>query len=446
MLVAAVAAWSGTSADAATNSTLYVDGSASNCSDAGPGSSTQPFCTISRGAAVAVAGQTVQVASGTYREHVKVANSGTADAPITIAAAQHADVTVTGGSFGFTVSDKTYVVIRGFTVTDTKWYGFQLVGSSHVTVEDNHVSDAGQPVSGETAAGIYLKTTTASSVVDNVAEHNTDAGILLTTGATGNLIQGNITRDNARQYTRAAPGISVRYGAGDNTLADNVTYDNEDSGINFVQSSGNAVVDNLAYDNGDHGIDSRDTPGQVIVGNTVYGNVTAGINLEGTVTHGGSTNATLANNVSVDNGINSPRTSSNIRVDTLSAQGTSVDYDLVYLDGGGIQLIWGKTGYTSLAAFQAAHPDQERHGLQADPRFKNPAGGDFQLRPFSPAIDSANSAAPDEPDTDIVGNHRVDVLLVRNSGAGPRRYDDRGAYEYQPWFIIFRNGVRTGRR
>jgi hypothetical protein len=32
---------------------------------------------------------------------------------------------------------------------------------------------------------------------------------------------------------------------------------------------------------------------------------------------------------------------------------------------------------------------------------------------------------------DILGNARVDDLATPNTGAGPRRYDDRGVYEFQ---------------
>ena len=39
----------------------------------------------------------------------------------------------------------------------------------------------------------------------------------------------------------------------------------------------------------------------------------------------------LANNVSVDNGINSPRTVGNLRVDSTSITGATLDYDLVFL-------------------------------------------------------------------------------------------------------------------
>ena len=98
--------------------------------------------------------------------------------------------------------------------------------------------------------------------------------------------------------------------------------------------------------------------------------------------------------------------------------------------------------YLTLSAFKVS-VGKEVKGLQADPLFVAPAPpaidppivvvGDYHLMAGSPAIDSANSAAPNEQDHDIEGNLRVDDPLVVDTGFGPpRTYDDRGAYEYQP--------------
>ena len=103
-----------------------------------------------------------------------------------------------------------------------------------------------------------------------------------------------------------------------------MTHDNEDSGIERRPFDNNLVVNNVVYGNGDHGIDNYGgSTGNRIIGNTVYKNVTAGINVEGTLD-----GRTIANNISVDNGIASPRTHSNIRVESGSTSGTTMDYDL----------------------------------------------------------------------------------------------------------------------
>jgi parallel beta-helix repeat protein len=410
----------------ATISTLYVDGSSASCSDSGPGTAAQPFCTIRAGAAVVTAGQTVQVASGTYRESVAVSRSGTASAPIVFATASGAMVTLTGQANGFSVSGQSWVTVTGFAVTGTTSYGIYVSNSAHITISGNHVTYSGQPVSGDTKPGIRLSNVTDSLVGGNIADHNSYAGIELMNGSTRNVVSGNETFANARQYERAAPGIRL-YGAPGNTVARNVSHDNEDSGIEAYPGSNNTLIyDNVTYGNGDHGIDNLTSTGERIVANTVYDNVTAGINVEG-----GSTGATLANNVSVDNGIKSPRTHSNIRIERGSTAGTTLDHDLVFLTTADTMMIWDSTSYSSLAAFQAAS-GQEAHGIQADPRWVAPGGGDFRLRAGSPAIDSANSGASGQPGSDFAGNSRVDDPATPNTGVGPRAYDDRGAYEFQP--------------
>ncbi|HEU4913276.1 MAG TPA: hypothetical protein VFV76_15405, partial [Actinomycetes bacterium] len=92
---------------------------------------------------------------------------------------------------------------------------------------------------------------------------------------------------------------------------------------------------------------------------------------------------------------------------------------------------WAGKKYTTLAAFRTA-TGQEPRGLQASPAFVDAAGGDFRLTSASPAIDSANSAASGQPNTDADGLGRVDVETVANTGVGPRAYDDRGAHEFRP--------------
>ena len=132
---------------------------------------------------------------------------------------------------------------------------------------------------------------------------------------------------------------------------------------------------------------------------------------------------------SVDNGIKSPRTHSNIRVESGSTSGTTLDYDLVYLTTADTLLIWNSVSYTSLAAFRSAS-GQETHAIQADPRWTNVAGGNFHLTAGSPAIDSANAGIAGQPSLDVEGTARIDDPITPNTGVGIRAYDDRGAYEF----------------
>jgi parallel beta-helix repeat protein len=411
----------------AAGKTLYVDRGSSACSDSGTGTQTTPFCTIKVAASKSAPGDTVQVAAGTYLENVSITKSGTSSDPILFTPAPGASVTVSGGTgVGINLSTVSWVVVRGFTVTQTPDYGISASNSSHITISGNHVSFAGQPVSGQNKTGIRVNNTSDSLVSGNTSDHNSDYGIMLTNGSTRDEVRGNLTFNNSKVFSRATAGIRIYQSPG-NTVDGNVSHDNQDSGIECYPGSNDTLVyNNVVYNNGDHGIDDLTTTGQRIISNTAYHNVTAGINVEG-----GSTGATVENNISVDNGIKSPRTHSDIRIEHGSTAGTTVDYDLVYLTVPDTVLIWDSVSYSSLAAFQAAS-GQESHGIFADPRWVDPAGGDFRLRAGSPAIDSADSSVSGQPSTDVLGNARIDDPATVNTGFGPRTYDDRGAYEFQP--------------
>lgn len=404
--------------------TLSVDGANPACSDAGSGSAA-PFCTIKHAAKVATAGQTVIVSAGTYAGDITPAFSGTSTAPITFVVGPGADVTVKGGTDGFKVSSRSWIVIDGFNVTATTGAGIYLSSSTNVTVTRDHVSYAGLPKSGSTARGIRLSGTSNSTVSHNTTDHNSDAGIALSGTSNANVVTGNLSFANARGYTRAAAGFDLRDGTG-NVVTSNVSHDNEDSGYNiWTGTSGALVSDNVSYKNGDHGIDIHNATNAAIVANTVTSNVDSGIEMTT------STGTHLANNIATDNGINSPRTSGNLRADSASISSTTTDFDLVSLRVPGVMIDWAGTKYSTLAAFQAA-TGREPHGIGAAPLFVASATGDFHLAAGSPGIDAADSATFGQPALDADGFARVDDPATLNTGSGPVTYADRGAYEYQP--------------
>jgi parallel beta-helix repeat protein len=430
---------SATAAQAATS--YVVDNTSASCSDTGPGTSAQPFCTIAAAAKQALAGATVTVSAGTYSgTSVNPANSGTAGNPITFTA--NAGVSISGGTHAFGISNRNYIVINGFTVTGTSSYGISVTGGSNVVVSNNTVTFAGLPASGFAASGIYLSGLAGGTVSGNVTHDNSAHGINLAGTTTGVTVTGNTSYHNAYQYQRNANGIDD-LGPG-NSIVGNVTYDNEDSGINVYPGANNTLVaDNVIYDNGDHGINSFNVTGGQIIGNTVYFNCASGIDVEGT-----SANYDIENNVAVDNAtgaiinptpINPPgaytnacnRREGNIGVYDSAPATTTANYNLVWQDGPGVEYWWGATAYASQATLNTA-TGQEAKGIFASPKFANAGTWNLQLTKGSPAIDSANSGATGEQATDVSHHGRVDDPATPNTGAGPRAYDDRGAYEFKP--------------
>lgn len=453
---------------------LYVGGGA--CSDTGAGAQSLPFCTIAKAGKVAVSGQTVLVASGTYPDEVFPWHSGVPGAPITFRPSPGATVSIVGPRHGFVISNESWITVSGFTISGTTSNGIYVYNATGITLSNNTVRGSGRRVSGSTAYGMYLNSMTSSVVAHNLVTDNSASGIYLTNAATGNLITGNESSFNAYGYVRNAVGIDLR--SPGNVVSDNRVHDNEDSGIqSYPGGDDNVIVDNVAYRNkgfttahlsncsapptgdtkgcitGDHGIDDFAVTGSRIIGNDVYDNVAAGINLEG-LPSGTPSGFVIANNISVDNAsscpngrggtVKCPRSRGNIRVDSTSQLGTVLDHDLVALVAPVIagstatMMVWGKTSYTSMAAFAAAS-GQEEHGLQGNPLWTASATGDFTLQEGSPAIDSADSDAPGESVLDAAGLPRVDDPATVNTGVGARAYDDRGAYEFQP------AGAPTGR-
>jgi len=408
------------------STTLYVDGSSPSCSNSGTGAQDRPFCTIGGAVAKVAPGQTVEVAAGTYFEKVDISKSGTSSAPIVVTAAPGGTVTVTGQSSGFVISGRSWITVSGFTVRNTPDYGINVSNSSSITISNNNVSYAGSQASGMTKGGIRLNNSTDSLIVGNTSHDNSYAGIMVVGGSTRNEVRGNETFRNAQGFARAAPGIRI-YAAVGNVVDNNVTHDNEDSGIESYPGANDTLIyNNVSYNNGDHGIDDLRTTGQRIIGNTVYNNVTAGINLEGN-----STGGTVMNNIAVNNGINSPRTHSDIRIENGSTGGTTVDNNVVYLTTPDTLLIWSSVSYSTLAKFQAAS-GQMLHGINADPKWRNMSALDFHLTAGSPAIDYADSGTSGQPALDAEGHPRVDDPATPNTGFGPRAYDDAGAFEFQP--------------
>ena len=111
-------------------------------------------------------------------------------------------------------------------------------------------------------------------------------------------------------------------------------------------------------------------------------------------------------------------TGDGLLVDASSAPGTTSDYNDIYSSG----YSWNGTVYTQASAFYAA-TGQGKHDFTTQQS--------ATLAEGSPAIDSADSAAPGEQSTDYSGNPRVSDPTVAHTGAGEYDYYDRGATEFQ---------------
>jgi Right handed beta helix region/PKD domain len=368
---------------------IWVDNaSGAGCADAaGSGSQAQPFCTIQAAVNVAQAGQTVSVQPGEYNAQNDITTSGTASEPITIEAeSQQSPVLITNVAHAFDVTGASNIVISGFDNGDTTAEPILISGSSDVTVQ--------QPI-------INNQLETAGFDNDQIHVTGDSSGI-------------DISRNVLAMSTDTA--VQIDAGGSDDTVTTNLLDDVEGDGI---------LVDS--------------TPGAIVTSNTVDDTCGSGIALTGT-----STGATIENNIladTVDSNVTlncpaSTATVAGLEVDATATSGTAADFnDVDTAQDSVTDYSWGGTSYPTASALDAGTGQgtaDANSQLLANGFFASPSGpGGSEPSEKSAAINSANSGAPGELDTDIYGDSRVDDPLVPNTGAGTYTYYDRGAVQRQ---------------
>jgi len=476
--------------------TIYVDASHPSCSPAGPGTIDSPYCTISAAAAAQGGpGTTIIVRPGVYREQVTVGASGVAGDPFVIRASQpgvvldgadlysgtsrwtpfqgtvhvasgvtwpphqvHVDgvrlVAATGApeaipaqSFVFVAGSGLYVNLGGdnpgshSTLVGRRSNGFRVNGRAFVRIEgfqiyraedkgihvlgaSNNVVLFGNQVSASYTQGIGLNSSTNCRVGSNVIFENGDHGILMS-GVTGTIVEWNESFRNARVNTRAANGLNL-FGSSTNTIIGNRWHHNQDTGAQYGSSSNNNVsLFNASWSNGDHGYDHLGSTGAAHYGDVAWGNYKDGFSFEGNAP-GGS----MFNCISTDNGLTTNEY--DLWVDATSSVGFTSNSNV----------LWNSTAqppvkYVALPAYATVSAYSLATGLdsrsrQGDPRFVNPAAGDFHLAWGSAAIDLADATVPNWPATDLVGSPRLDDPTVANGGMGVPNFGDAGLFETVP--------------
>src|SRR6266511_1803469 len=252
---------------AAAAAVLYVDRNNPSCSDTGPGTSTQPFCTIKPAASQAPAGQTVQVASGTYPELVTVSNSGAPGSPIVFSAAPGASVTVSGQANGFKLAGKSYVTIQGFTVANTSSYGFYVSSSS------SNVIVSGNTVSNIASNGIYVTTLSSNvTVSDNPVSGITGYGFWANSSS-GVTVSGNTISNTSNYGLHVDTSSNVTVSGNDVSFAGQRAVDLIKYGSKLTDTTNSLVSGNVSHDNSNDGIFlDATTTGVRVTGNEAFGN------------------------------------------------------------------------------------------------------------------------------------------------------------------------------
>ena len=399
--------------------TYYVD---INGNDANDGASDNPWKTIHHAVDAVVAGDTVLINPGVYSvsQQISITTSGTPQNPITFKGngpGVVVDLSAYAGRNGLEIFFADYIIIDNLTIyasSDPNSRGIRLTHAKGCIISNNTVSGAGHAnlfcslsdyVTFENneafngAIGIYVADSSDyPTIKNNRLHHNTAIGLHMngdiSSGGDGVISYAMV--DGNRVYNNGATGINLD-GVTWSTFRNNLVYNNKLRGIAFFKGNGAVPSnDNEVYQN------TIITPEGAYYGiglnygayrNSFYNNI---ILTEGAVPSFSSTSSTSGLEITSDYNL-------------LPDQGQVAETD----NGRFLFSEWQSLGYDSHSATGTLSQT-----------FKNPSGGDWQLKAGSPAIDAGTPAHSCTPD--IAGN-------ARPAGTAP----DMGAYEYGSAAVIY---------
>jgi parallel beta-helix repeat protein len=364
--------------------------------DRNPGTEARPWKTIRKAAKTLLAGDTVYIKAGTYRERVVPSRSGSADKYITYSAYPGDRVTIDGSGktideMGglFDLSGRSYIKVSGLRVVNSSQIGILADGSTGIIIESNYtyntgssgiaawgsrnvIIDANEVVracNGELQESITVADTDSFEIRNNYVHDvgNPDKeGIDAKDGASNGKIFGNRVHDT---------GLGIYVDAWNKhtyniEVSGNTVHDNGGDGITLASEQGGLlenvrVFNNISFNNTLNGIDisaccTRSHPMKdiVVVNNTFYRNGRdwgQGIYIE---------NPQVENFV-FRNNICSQNLTFQIALDSAVPAGVyTIDHNLI----DGVSETYGESW------------------VEGDPAFVDPSRGDFHLREGSPAI------------------------------------------------------------
>ena len=460
--------------------TFHVDRANPACSNSGPGTEAQPFCTISSAVgARGGPGAIIVVEPGVYAERVLIKSSGAEGSPMVLRAAAPGVVldgaedfsdaarwkqttkdvwlapdvkwspvqvfaggqrltaagaasALTSGSFFYEAGVGLHVNAgggnpgpRGIRV-GRREAGFSLSGRSWVTIE-------GFTIAGSEERGIYLNNSCSNiTVLRNKVTQSAHYGIQAV-GGSGIRIASNVISDGGNH------GIGLTGGATACIVEDNESFQNARpgeraaNGIYLFGAPANMLRGNRLHHNQDTGLHIQSGSNDCIAylnrswsnGDHGYDHLDAGGTIHVCdVAYGNFRDGFSIEGVSPGTelynciAIDNGLTTDhfNLWVDQTSEPGFRSNHNLFWNSGRQQPIKFIRTKFESLSAYSAAS-GRDGRSLQADPRFTDPKTGDFRLQPDSPAIAGAGNRGPGWAPGDSVGCSIADI----ESTLAPRR-------------------------
>jgi hypothetical protein len=416
----------------------------------GPG---QPYTTIQSAIDASTNGDTIVVAPGTYYENIDFKGKAiTVTSGATSYLGSSGTIIDGGKGIGFAVTfqgnETAASVINGFTIQNATGGKSSNVflSSGGVGVINGTPTISNNTFTHNLCNAIYSEG--SPLIVGNEIDNTLDIQGHCTFGAGSAIwLEGSLVSPNARVVG--------------NLIQNNTQSSHEDAGGNggsgvavwgaYAYIAGNTIRNNITT--GDGGaILAFNTDNVIVIGNLIYGNqaqTDGAISLQPPSASVGPFIGIIASNTIYGNAQNATKgglygdaPSTQVYLDANLGQYILIN-NIIYGGGAGTAAVSCGTvyNYLSITPLVFDHNDLYNPGgtnyggacadqtgtygnISADPKFVNASGGNFQLTPGSPAVDTGNNSAPDMTTFDLLNAPRIQDA----TGLG-YPVVDMGAYE-----------------
>ena len=164
-----------------------------DASDSYAGTQAKPFATLGKSCSVAVAGDTVLIRAGIYKQTLRPLNSGVAGSPVTFKAypgeqplitqtpgltnltPDEVAVDQTGRQYGIYIYGRSYVTLQGLSVTNVSGWA-RIVNSNHIVIRDGNFTNA---TAAGTTGSIKFYGSHYNAVTGNILDAGNDNVLLI---------------------------------------------------------------------------------------------------------------------------------------------------------------------------------------------------------------------------------------------------------------------------